>query len=166
MRKALLFLHLLGFAVFLGSIPGHIVLGQLAGSADSLSGLAILQQAKHASILALTLPGLMLTTASGLGLLSTKLELLRTGWMRLKLGLALLVVLNGVAMLSPLGAEIAALAADAAASGAAPPALSGLEARESLLGAANVLMVLAIVALAVGRPRLHRPTRSSTAPAI
>jgi hypothetical protein len=60
MRKTLVFLHLLGFAIFLGSIPGHIVLGQLAGSADSLSGLPILQQAKHASILALTLPGLML----------------------------------------------------------------------------------------------------------
>jgi hypothetical protein len=108
----------------------------------------------------------MLTTASGLGLLLTKRELLRTGWTRLKLWLALLVVLNGVAMLSPLGAEIATLAGDAAASGVVLPALSGLEACEGLFGAANVLMVLAIVALAVGRPRLRRPTRSSTAPAI
>jgi hypothetical protein len=161
MRKALKFLHLLGFAVFLGSIPGHIVLGRLAGSASSLDGFAILQQAKHTSILALTLPGLTLIAASGLGLLLTRRELLRDRWMRLKLGLALLVVLNGVLVLSPIGAEIARLASEAAASGVIPPALSPLEARESSLGAANVLISLAIVALAVARPRLRASGEAS-----
>jgi hypothetical protein len=161
MRKALMFLHLLGFAVFLGSIPGHIVLGQLADSASSLDGLAILQAAKHTSILALTLPGLMLITASGLGLLLTRRELLRARWMRLKLGLALLVVLNAVLVLSPIGAQVAGLASEAAASGGIPPALSRLEARESLFGAANILMSFAIAALAVARPRLCRSRKTS-----
>ena len=153
MTKALKTLHLLGLAVFLGSIPGHILLGQMAAGAGDLDKAALLLAAKHTSTLALTLPGLALSVVTGALPLARRRELLRSGWMRAKLGLVTLLVANGVLLLSPVGAEMAHLGEAAAASGALPPQLASLAAREGMLGAANLLMILAIVSLAVARPR-------------
>jgi hypothetical protein len=73
--------------------------------------------------------------------------------MRAKLGLVVLVAGNGAFLLAPLGAEIARVGEAAAAGGAAPGELAALAAREGALGAANLLMVLTTIALAVLRPR-------------
>lgn len=160
MTKPLKILHLLGLALFLGSIPGHIVLGEIAGSGAGLAGFSSLLQAKHVMVLALTLPGLLLMLLTGAGLLLTSRGLWRTRWMRVKLGLVVLVALNALLVLTPLGAQIAALAGEAAASGVVPPALAGLALRESLFGALNLVMILTIVALAVTKPRLGGMSRA------
>jgi hypothetical protein len=79
MNKALKTLHRLGLAVFLGSIPGHILLGRLAAATTDLDHAALLLHAKHLSTLALTLPGMAVAVASGALLLARRPELLRSG---------------------------------------------------------------------------------------
>jgi hypothetical protein len=151
-RKPVKALHLLGLALFLGSIPAHILLGRLASAEADLAHMALLLHAKHVSVLALTLPGLALIVVTGLGLVVTERSLVQARWLWAKLGLAAFVMLNGALILTPTSAEIAAVAAEAAATGVVPPTLAALQARESLFGALNLMMTLSIIALAVLRP--------------
>jgi hypothetical protein len=155
MIPTLKLLHLLALVLFLGSIPGHVLLGRLATGATAPGEAALLLGAKHLSALALTLPGLALTVASGALLLAIRRELLGRAWMRMKLGLVALVAANGVLLLTPTGESLARLA-EAAAGGALPAEAGALAAREGMLGAANLAMVLAILALAVARPGAGR----------
>lgn len=151
-RKLVKALHLVGLALFLGSIPAHILLGRMAAAEGDLAHMALLLHAKHVSVLALTLPGLALIVATGLGLVATERGLVQARWLWAKLALAALVMLNGALILTPTGAEIAALAAEAAATGVVPPTLAALQARESLFGAINLTMIFGIIGLAVLRP--------------
>ena len=47
MASILKIAHFLGLSVFLGSIPGHILLGRLADPAAGLQGFALLMHAKY-----------------------------------------------------------------------------------------------------------------------
>jgi uncharacterized membrane protein len=153
MNKALKILHLIGLALFLGSIPGHILLGQLAAGAVDPGQLAQLLRAKYLATAALTLPGLTIMVISGAVLLARRRELLRSGWMRAKLASVALVVVNSVFVMLPVAAEITK-AGEAALGGAVvADQLAALDAREDLFGAINLLMILAIISLSVVRPR-------------
>lgn len=142
MRTILKLLHLLGFAAFLGSVFGHIFVGRFPAAPGQLG---LLMELKHASTGVLTLPALGLTVASGLALAWTGPGF-ATAWVRAKLALALLVIANAALFLGPLGAEIARQAV-------LGQGIAELAQRESLLGAANLAMVLAIVVIAVRRAR-------------
>ena len=52
MQKIIRVLHILAVCVFVGSIPGHIVLGELAKSAQGNEAFAVYQQAKYALTIA------------------------------------------------------------------------------------------------------------------
>ena len=67
MNKFLKIIHLLGLAAFVGSIFGHILLGNLGDPKADLAGFAVLMQAKSMNVILLTMPGLvpMLITGSG-----------------------------------------------------------------------------------------------------
>ncbi len=141
-------LHFLGMALFLGSIAGHIHLGQGVAPGEAAYGWA--QAAKYDSTLLLTIPGLMLTAASGVALAVARRGGPPRRWLRVKVVLTALVGLNGALVLAPLGRRLA----EGAVLGASGPMLEGLSRLESLFGAANLLMTLAVIALAVFRPRL------------
>lgn len=134
----------------------HIFLGRLSEPGDT-AAFALLQDAKHRSTLFLTLPGLGLTVASGLALAALRPELARSRWLWLKALLAIAIVANGALVLSPVGEAIAALAQAHAGAEALAPLLR----RETMFGALNLVMVLAVVVLAVARPRLGRRTHIS-----
>ncbi len=156
MTKLLKTVHLVGLAVFLGSIPGHIVLARLAMAQADVAAAVALLEAKHTATLALTLPGLALSVATGLAMLAANRGLLRTAWLRAKLALVALVALNGALVLTPIGAAMVERARETRSADALRTALAPLAARESAFGAVNLAMVLAAVALAVARPRLRR----------
>lgn len=142
MRTGLKVVHLLGFAAFLGSVFGHIFLGRFP--APEPGQLALLMEVKHVSTGVVTMPALLLTMASGLALAWTGPGF--GGWLRLKLGLAVLVMANGALLLRPIGAEIARQAA-------LGQAIAPLAGRESLLGAVNLALALGILVIAVSRVR-------------
>ena len=153
MHRALKPLHLVGLAVFLGSIPGHILLGRLADGAGEPGQVTLLLQAKHLATAALTLPGLAVVVISGAVMLARIQPLLRNGWMRARLGLVALIVVNSAFLLLPPGAGIAWLADAATRGDTVPGQLAALDRRETILGAVNLLMILAVVALSVVHPR-------------
>ncbi len=161
MHKALRIIHFLGLAAFLGSVFGHILLGRLVDPVAEPSVFVDLMWAKHASTAWLTVPGLVVTMLSGLGLVATRPALLRHRWLPLKIGLAFMVAANGSLLLEPLGQGITEAAQQVAAlhgtadGEVALTRLAVLTQRESLLGAANLLLVLVILTLGVVRPRLR-----------
>lgn len=145
-----------GLALFLGSIPGHILLGRLADPAD-LEGFALLMHAKYLSVVALTLPGLFLTLLTGIALMLRRgMTPNKVRWMAAKLALVVLIVLNGALILRPVAAEMALSARGAVKAGNLPPGFAELERREGMFGAANLAMILAVIGLAVSKPRRRR----------
>lgn len=147
MRNLLRFVHFIALAVFLGSVGGHILLGALTGEPGSDAFLTMVT-AKRDSATYLTLPALAVTLASGTALALSGPGLTKARWLRLKVGLAVLVTLNGALLLAPLAERIAAEAARPA------PMLAASLRQESVFGAINLALVLTIFALAVFRPRL------------
>ncbi len=148
MRQTLLIVHLLGLAAFLGSVFSHIVLGSVVDPALDPTAYATLQHGKHVTTELLTVPGLIVCGVSGALLLLSRRALAGAVWIRIKLGLFALIALNAGVVLVPLGGTIAA----EAAGGASVSLLAELATRESSFGAANLLMVLVILALSVTRP--------------
>lgn len=153
MDKTLKVAHFVGLALFLGSIPGHILLGRLADPAD-LPAFALMMHAKYVSVLALTLPGLFLTLLAGIALMLRRgMTPNRVRWMAVKLVLVALIAPNGALVLRPVAAEMAQSAHAAVKTGTLPTEFTALERREGAFGAANLAMILAVIGLAVFKPR-------------
>ncbi len=157
MQKLLKIVHIVGLSVFLGSIPAHIALGRLADPAGDLDGFALLMHAKHMNVLALTLPGLALLLVTGAVLaLRRGMTPNKRRWMGAKLALVALIALNGAFVLTPLAHDISASAQQAAATRTVPANFAELARKETVFGAANLALVLAVVGLSVVKPALRR----------
>ena len=68
--RLLKILHLIGLSLFLGSIFGHIVASVLGGAPEAGNEAAFLNSRVHitAATRYLTMPGLLLTLATGVGM--------------------------------------------------------------------------------------------------
>lgn len=125
-----------------------------------LLGLALLMYAKHVSVLVLTLPGLGLALATGIVLMLRRgMTPNRLRWMAVKLALVAVITANAALVLAPAGRDMAAAAREGLAVGGLPARFAALEAREGAFGAANLLMTLAVIALAVVKPSLRARVR-------
>jgi uncharacterized membrane protein len=143
-------LHLLGLALLLGSIAVYIALSQRYATADP-ARFAEVRLFIAAGAHAITLPGLWLAVASGAALAWRKRPL--PGWLKLKLALVLLIVLNAHGVVVPALDEAARLAVQAAQSGIPDPGVSEAVRREWTFGAANLVLCLGVLILAVRRPK-------------
>lgn len=152
MAKVTKIVHLIAMAVFVGSIPGHIVLGALGDPTANPAAFADYHAAKHALTQVLTVSGLTLTVLSGTMLAIMRRELLKQRWLRIKIALVVLITLNAALFLVPLSGALAELAQTAVTQGTLPPEFDGLAAREGITGAVNLAMIVAVIALAVARP--------------
>ena len=160
MTKIAKALHLIGLAMFLGSILGHITLGLIPSVADDPTALLFARQAIEIATWALTIPGLALLVATGLFMtLRGRLGVFRIRWLTLHQAIALLIVLNAAIVLVPVGAELLATAGSVADRAAGRDAMASAETREAAFGAVNVLLALATVFLAVLKPRFGQPDR-------
>lgn len=146
MDKFLKIAHLFGLALFLGSIPGHIMLGRLVEPAADAQGFALMMQAKYVSILALTLPGLVLTLLTGIPLMFRRgMTPNKLRWMAAKLALVTLIALNGAFVLTPLARDMATAAHGAVTAGGLPDSFADLARKEAASGAVNLAMILAVI---------------------
>ncbi len=154
MRDVFLYLHLFAFAAFAGSVFGHVALGAAFQPNADMAGYAGVLAAQHLITQSVIFGGQAVLMASGIGLVATR-GLWRNlpRWLLVKLGLVALVILNGALVLAPIGAVRAEMAARAAAPADLPAAFADLGQRESLFGAANLLMVLVVVALTLRQRR-------------
>jgi hypothetical protein len=150
MRPALKIVHLIGLALFLGSVFSHVVaavLGGPPGSSDFLPARAEIVAATRA----LTLPGLGLAVLSGVGMALVSPGLRRQRWLWLHAGLAVLVALSSLALVAPAGRQALALASgDVGAPGLAAALLL-----ERVGGSVNIVLAIALLAVGVIKPALR-----------
>ncbi len=157
MNKFLKIIHLLGLAAFVGSIFGHILLGNLSDPEADLAGFAVLVQAKYMNVLLLTMSGLILMLLTGIALMWRRgMTPKKLRWMGVKLVLVTLIALNGTFVLTPLSRDMATLAQDAVTTGHLPTAFYDLQTKEDVFGIANLAMILGVISLAVAKPALRR----------
>ena len=150
-------LHLIGLAMFLGSILGHISVGFLPGAGEA-QAILFGRQAIAVATWWLTLPGLALLMITGLFMtVQGGHGIGRRRWLSAHQLLAVLIVLNAAFVLVPGGATLLALAAEVADGRQAADTMQALAGRESMFGAANLLMALASVFIGVLKPGFGQP---------
>ena len=150
MRKAFLFFHLFAFAAFVGSIFAHITLGIVFQPNSNMEGYANIIASKSVLTNTVIFSGLVVSVVSGLGLTWVRgMVFLKEGWLIAKLGLVMLVIVNAVFFLAPIGVERAVLSAKALTTSDLPERFSQLGQREDIFGTANLLFVFLIVALSL-----------------
>ena len=149
--------HMIGLALFLGSILGHAIMSVVPGSGSEAKTTLVLRQAIEAATVYLTLPGLVLIVASGLVLtLRGKFGFGRLRWLTVHQLLALAIVVNAVFVLLPTGDALLAAAESWAGGGPTADFQAGAI-RESVAGAVNIVLAVAAASVASIRPRLGRP---------
>lgn len=149
MHRALKILHLLGLALFLGSVFSHVVASVLGGPPGS-PGFLPARAEIVAATRALTLPGLGLAVLSGFGMALLAPGFRRQRWFWLHVGLAALVVGSSLAWVAPAGRRALALAAGGDASGLAAALLT-----ERVAGSVNIALAIALLAVGVIKPALR-----------
>lgn len=155
MRRLIKPLHVIGVALFFGSILGHAVAGLAESVHDSPKTEQLARQIIDVATWYLTIPGLVLVTLTGLGMILMRgRSLLRMRWMMLHLFIAVLILLNAILILLPTGQAILAVTNDLAAGTGADGDLRMLEGREAMFGAINILLCVAAVFIGVIKPRL------------
>ncbi len=164
MYRILKVCHLIGLTLFLGSILGHIAASAAAGEPGSAGFLYAREQIAFATRV-LTLPGLFLAVASGIALARVSRQSpLRVRWLAAKVVLTVAIAINSVVFVAPAGARV--LAGTVALSRGEPVALAQIVRDhnvETAAGAANIVMILAIVLLGVIKPRLALSPRKTNA---
>jgi hypothetical protein len=148
--------HLIGLALFLGSILGHIVAGAAGGAPGTAS---FLYAREHIALATqfLTLPGLAIAVVSGGALAAmSRLSPLRQHWLAAKIGLTIVILVNSALFVAPAGARAlaGAVALSKGESGAMADILAASRV-EQIAGAVNIILILAIVLLGVFKPRLQ-----------
>lgn len=158
MRPSLRFLHLLGLALFLGSLPAHIVLGSLGpGGVIPPQGVLLARTMIKVITLTSTVPGLLLLLSTGLlRWRAARWEGAGGRWLTLHAVLGLIVAGLGLAVLTPMVLALAGEAQALVDGDAAEAAWRRLKAIEDAAGAFNLLAAVGAVALVCYRPALGR----------
>lgn len=156
-RHFLVFIHLLGLVLFLGSIFGHIVASALGGAPGASAGFVTARQHIALATAWLTLPGLGAAVLSGLGLALVSRRSRLPRWVWWYGGLALVVVGVVCAVVVPAGGRAlsGALALTQHDITASLAAVKNAKRVEDVAGAFNVLLTLLVIGLAVARPRMR-----------
>ena len=167
MYRFLKFLHLVGFALFLGSILAHIVEVRVQPSDVAPSVLAYVYDTVSLSNLAITLPGLALAVLSGIGMTAVRRrELPSQRWFWVHAGLGVVLIATS-AVIYNAGERLKAAAAVLASGQAGQAVLANAASAEQVqryVGLLNTVIVVVSVSLAVtqsraaGRQRLE-PTK-------
>jgi hypothetical protein len=153
--------HLVGLAMFLGSILGHITIGFVPGAKEQAQAMLLGRQAIDIATWTLTIPGLTLLVLTGLLMARCgRLRFAGNRWLTLHALLAVLIVLNAVAVLMPTGGRLLEVSAAIPRDPEARTTFAVLAARESMFGALNLTLTLVTVLIAAMKPRLDlRRTR-------
>jgi len=155
MRRILKIAHLIGLALFLGSVFSHVVASVLGGPPGS-PGFLPARAEIVAATRALTLPGLGLAVLSGVGMAIVSPGLRRQRWFWLHVALAAAVVVSSLAFVAPAGQRALALATGAANAHDLAAALFV----ERVAGSVNIGLAIVLIAVGVIRPALRARIRA------
>jgi heme/copper-type cytochrome/quinol oxidase subunit 3 len=153
MRKTLRFVHLIGLVLFLGSILTFIVASSVPATGD-VASLVVARRVISAGTNVLTLPGLGLLIASGIGLTWGRLRLRDHRWLQVMALAAALIALNGLLFVLPAVRSASALIEESRSFGILTEAYTRAYVAESTAGGVNVILgLVAMVAGVVGARR-------------
>jgi hypothetical protein len=152
MPRLLKLLHILGLVLFLGSIPTHIILGQITpGGAIPDMGIVFSRKIMLIITLVATVPGLVLLTVTG-WLRRRAVSAPRPSWLRLHLAIGLIILAVGTLVITPQVLELMAQAEVLATDSFDPAAWKRAKLIEDVAGTLNVVLALLAMGLACFRP--------------
>ena len=152
-------LHLIGVVMFFGSILGHVTVGFVPGAKDDPQTALVAREAIGVATTYLTMPGLLLLLLTGIFVIvKGKLPIFKTRWLTLHVLFGLLIALNAAFILYPTGQELLQVASQVATGALPMEQLHAIEGREAVFGAANMLLCLIMVFIAVIKPRIGKAT--------
>ncbi|MBE7638019.1 DUF2269 family protein [Sneathiella sp. P13V-1] len=157
--KILKVFHIVAICVFVGSIPSHIILGEIAQVMPLGESFVAIYKTKAVLTYGLTAAGLAMSVISGGLIVLRHRAMLKTPWLRLKLVLVAGIVINAVKNLIPIAKDMSVLAAQAAEAGSLPPEFLGLKAQEAIFGPINLALIICVIILSVAKPSLWKKVR-------
>lgn len=148
-------LHVIGLAMFLGSILGHVTIGFVPGAKDQAHAMLFGRQAIEIATWSLTIPGLVLLAVTGLFMtVRGGLGFGRRRWLTVHQIIAALILLNAALVLVPVGSDLLDVASKIVEGTASMEDFLARAGRERMFGAANVVLALATIFVAVLKPAL------------
>ena len=155
MFKVFKVIHIVGVAMFLGSIFAHIATGLVPGAADQAPAMLAARQAIELATRYVTVPGLVVAIVSGALMVATAHRgFFKRRWLVLHMAAVAVIAAITVIVMIPVGQELVAAAKAVGAGTMTPAAFAGAAIREHLFGAVNILLALAAIALGAAKPRL------------
>lgn len=150
LRKSMLFIHVVGTIMYIGTILAHIASGIIAGGdIQAVYHTAIFQE-RTAYIF--ILPGIVLKTISGFVMFAQYKQ--KPLWLKIKIGLAAFLAFNAFFLLTPLMPELRMLAEESLKAGVLTEAYKAKEHTAMLVGMSNVIPLILAMVLGVFKPRL------------
>lgn len=148
LRKSMLFFHVVGTIMYVGTILAHIASGIIAGSnVQAVYHTAIFQETTAYIFI---LPGIIAKTISGFVMFSLYPE--KPLWLKIKIGLAVFLAFNAFFLLTPLMPELRVLAEESLKAGHLTEAYKAKEHTATLVGMSNAIPLLLAVVLGVFKP--------------
>ena len=151
MRHSLKFLHLIGTTLFLGSITIYILISVLAGNTN-LNHLIFARQIIRTSTLMITIPSMWLTIISGCAIVFYQFKGPKRYWIKVKLIIALLILLNAHFVILPTTGNALAIATKSLQNSQLLTDFNGVHLKESIFGAFNALFILASIFFGLWKP--------------
>ena len=157
MYKFFKVIHVLGVAMFLGSIFAHIATGQVPGAADNPPAMLFARQAIELATRYVTLPGLVIAILSGASMVASGYPgSFKQRWLVPHVAAAAAIAAITVAVMIPVGHDLVAAAKAVVAGTMTPEAFAASAMREHLFGAVNILLAFAAIVLGIAKPRLRQ----------
>lgn len=156
--KILKALHLIGLAMFLGSILAHISVGLVPGMRSEPATILVGRHAIDIATSFVTLPGLLLALATGV--LMTwrgRFGPFRHRWLTVHQAIGIVVLLNALLVLEPIGDRLLESAGAVQDGRVTVADFLAASRGEAIFGAANLLLTLATIFIATVRPRFGSP---------
>lgn len=148
LRKSMLFLHIVGTIMYIGTILAHISSGIIAGGDVQAVYYTAVFQEKTAYLF--ILPGILLKTISGFVMFSLYPK--KPMWLKIKIGLAAFLAFNAFFLLTPLMPELLVLAEENLKAGYLTEAYKAKEHTAMLVGMSNVIPLVLAVLFGVFKP--------------
>jgi len=155
LRKSMLFIHVVGTIMYIGTILAHIASGIIAGTnVEAVYHTAIFQEATAYIFI---LPGIVLKTVSGFVMFAQYKQ--KPVWLKIKIALAAFLAFNAFFLLTPLMPELRMLAEESLKAGVLTDAYKAKEHTAMLVGMSNIIPLILAVVLGVFKPRLKGKNR-------
>ncbi|MCP4494440.1 MAG: DUF2269 family protein [Gammaproteobacteria bacterium] len=158
MHNKIKVIHIIGVAMFFGSILGHAIAGVVSASSSDPAVFNIVRQVIEVETVYLTLPGLVMFTLSGIAMIVIgKMPVHKIKWLAVHVAVGVLVILNAFIVLIPVGTEILVASQNVMVGSVSSETILALKNREAVFGAFNIVACLVLITLAVIKPKFgHR----------